>query len=138
VSFRWLDAGLAAPCVLRIVAGDHVMLLTGGLDAVAQARLLERGSVMKSEVVVVPRHGSLAALNAQFVEATRPQAAIVVADGAVLAAVRERWQASGARWHATHACGAIQVNLFSNQTALVQAPFARGWRWPWRAVCPRQ
>lgn len=138
VDFSWLESGVAAGCVLRVRSAGGSLLLTGAIDATAQLRMVREGAALRSDVVIVPRHGSAAASTAAFAAAVAPRWAIVISNGAVPDAVALRWRAVGTAWRATRDCGALQFSLSAHQVTDPQAIFDSPWHWPWRAACPRQ
>ncbi len=61
-------------CVLKISAGHHALLLTGDIEAAAEAHLVktERGR-LSADVLVAPHHGSDTSSTAAFVRAVSPK-----------------------------------------------------------------
>lgn len=87
VVFEWLHparAELADPwispndrsCVLRIATRHGAALLTGDVERAGEAALLARGSPLRTEVLVVPHHGSGTSSTPAFVEAVSPKWAV--------------------------------------------------------------
>jgi competence protein ComEC len=109
-------SGNDASCVLQISAGSHRLLLTGDIERAAEAELLRSGNLQTVDVVVVPHHGSRTSSSPSFVQALRPELAIISAGfgnrwGLPHAEVIERWRASGAQVLTTAASGAISLRL---------------------------
>ena len=106
--------GNADSCVLRAVdQHGRSALLTGDLEAAQEALLVQRGTPLQADVVVVPHHGSNTSSSAAFVQAVRPQVALVQAGyrnrfGHPTAAVVQRYAAVGAQVVATPQCGAAR------------------------------
>lgn len=104
-------------CVLRISAGAHALLLTGDVQALAEARMLEtaRGK-LTAEVLVVPHHGSRSSSTPAFVAAVSPRYALVPAGwanrwGFPKPQVVECYQAAGAQLEVTGISGALQLRM---------------------------
>jgi competence protein ComEC len=101
-------------CVLRVVARQRSMLLTGDIERAAEAELAEKS--IRSDVLLVPHHGSRTSSTAQFIAAVSPGWAVVPVgyrsrfghpNGEVLA----RYGAAGAAILRTDLDGAISVRL---------------------------
>jgi competence protein ComEC len=124
VRFEFLHPG-AAParmsrrndgsCVLRISAGGHALLLTGDIERGAELELLQSETV-RSDVLVVPHHGSRTSSSPEFVAAVAPRWAIVPVGyrsrfGHPHPQVLERYRAAGAEILRTDRDGAVEVRL---------------------------
>jgi competence protein ComEC len=108
--------GNDASCVLRISVGHHALLLTGDIEARAERDLLQSGASLRSDVAVVPHHGSLTSSSTAFVTAVRPEFAVVSAGfrnrwGFPRPQVVARWESAGARVLNTATSGAIHLRL---------------------------
>jgi competence protein ComEC len=120
VHFEWLHPGDQpherdndSSCVLRVSAGEHRFLLTGDIEAGAEAELLEAAAPGVVEVVVAPHHGSRTSSSAAFVEETRPRWVVFTVGhrnrwGFPAPAVAARWERVGAHTLRTSASGAIE------------------------------
>ena len=64
-------------CVLRVEAGGASMLLTGDIERAAEFALLEGNP--KSDVLLVPHHGSRTSSSDEFIAAVAPRWAVVPA-----------------------------------------------------------
>jgi competence protein ComEC len=132
-------AGNNASCVVRIEsAGGHVALLTGDIEAAVEDRLVaEQAAALRTDVLVVPHHGSLTSSTAAFVAAAGA--------GTVLYPVGyrnryhfprpeivARYRATGARQYDTASHGAVRVSLPADghdlQTTAWRCVSARYWR----------
>jgi competence protein ComEC len=101
---------------LRVGTARRAALLTGDIEAAAEARLLRAAAPLATSILKVPHHGSRTSSGPAFVAAARPDVAIVSvgADnryGLPAAAVEARYRATGACVLRTDHCGAITVTL---------------------------
>ncbi|HKX39620.1 MAG TPA: DNA internalization-related competence protein ComEC/Rec2, partial [Burkholderiaceae bacterium] len=109
----------AMSCVLRVSAsatgGDgsgRSALLTGDIERDQEAQLLLRvPEALRSEVLIVPHHGSRTSSTAAFLDAVRPRVAVFQAGyrnrfGHPAPDVLERYRERGIRRVASPACGA--------------------------------
>jgi competence protein ComEC len=64
---------------LRIVYGETEFLLTGDAGSEAEEAMLRSGADLRADVLKLGHHGSRTATSERFLEAVRPQAAIVSA-----------------------------------------------------------
>jgi competence protein ComEC len=124
-------------CVLKVVAGGASMLLTGDIERSAELQLL--GKEIKSDIVLVPHHGSRGSSTREFVEAVSPRWAVVPAGyrnrfGHPHPEVLERYRAAGARVVRTDLDGAIHAVL-SGRELRIERERARRPRY-WRQVPP--
>jgi competence protein ComEC len=106
-------------CVLRVSAGGRAILLAGDIERAAEAQLLARGAPLRSDVLVMPHHGSRTSSSAPFLQAVAPGWAIAAAGyrnrfGHPSAEVLERYRAAGARVLRTDLDGAVHVRLGSS------------------------
>jgi competence protein ComEC len=104
-----------ASCVLRIAAGERAMLLAGDIERRAEAELAARGG-LRSDVLLMPHHGSRSSSSAAFLEAVRPRLAVAAAGyrnrfGHPAADVLARYAAVGARVLRTDREGAVTLRL---------------------------
>ncbi len=109
----------ALSCVLRVqgVAGGRPrnLLLTGDIEAAQEAALLARsGSALRSDVLLVPHHGSRTSSTLAFLEAVQPGVAVVQAGyrsryGHPAPAVMARYQQAGITVQRSDDCGAWQL-----------------------------
>jgi competence protein ComEC len=106
----------ARSCVLRITAHDRRVLLPADIERDVETRLSSRPEQVRSEVLLVPHHGSRSSSTPEFIAAVAPRFAIVAAGYRnrfrhPAAEVVERYQASGARLLRTDRDGAVKVVL---------------------------
>ena len=104
----------ALSCVLRVQAADgRSLLLAGDIEAAQEAALLARRGVagLRSQVLLVPHHGSRTSSTQAFIEAVAPGTAVVQAGfgnrfGHPAAEVAVRYQGLGVVLLRSDACGA--------------------------------
>ncbi|HXW10703.1 MAG TPA: DNA internalization-related competence protein ComEC/Rec2 [Steroidobacteraceae bacterium] len=123
VQFEWLHPGPEAyardndgSCVLRVRAGDRTALVTGDVEAQAEADLLATTALAPVDVLVAPHHGSRTSSTAPFVAACRPAWVVYAVGhrnrwGFPYAGVVERYDAVGARGLRTSSSGALTFRL---------------------------
>lgn len=109
-----VHSGNDASCVLLVETGERRTLLTGDIEAPAEASLVRRGVVPRVGVVTIPHHGSRTSSIAPFVRSLSPGYAIVSAAyanqwGFPKPDVVARWRANGATVLNTAASGAVSV-----------------------------
>ena len=103
-------------CVLLVEAGRYRLLLTGDIEAGAEAELVQRGLLEQTDVVTVPHHGSRTSSSRAFVNRLAPRYAVVTAGfgnrwGFPSKDVVSRWRAHGSTVLETAASGAIGMSL---------------------------
>lgn len=69
----------AMSCVLRISNGVQSALLVGDIEQLQEAQLLAGGQVLKSDVLLVPHHGSKTSSSEAFLDGVQPRFALVQA-----------------------------------------------------------
>ncbi len=101
-------------CVLRVAGKAHSALLTGDIEARAEAALARRHPSLAADVLITPHHGSASSSTAPFVAAVRPAHAIHSAAhgnryGFPAPAVTARYTAVGSTQWITGAVGAVRI-----------------------------
>jgi competence protein ComEC len=144
VEFEWLHPGPKryerdndSSCVLLIRAGGHALLLTGDIEAEAEADLVDAHSALDVDVVVVPHHGSRTSSTQGFVTATRPEWVIYPVGlhnrwGFPVRRVVERWERVGAGDVRTSTGGAITMVLDPRQPLRSPVQWRLEHPRPWR------
>jgi competence protein ComEC len=123
-------------CVLRVDTGGSAMLLTGDIERAAE-RAIARAGAARTEVLLVPHHGSRSSSSPPFLATVRPRLAVVSAGyrnrfGHPAAEVLERYAAAGVRILRTERDGAVTVRLGPDGAAAFaeRARRARYWHVP--------
>ncbi len=101
--------------LLRVSFGQRSFLLTGDIEKAAEARLVEAGIDLRSDVLKVAHHGSRTSTTQEFLNRVQPQHTVIsVAEpspyGHPHPEVVERLQASGAHLWQTSRCGAVTIS----------------------------
>ena len=127
VSVLWPPAGEKSTnndsIVLRLRYGERSILLTGDIEQSAERALRASQQQLQADVIKVPHHGSKTSSTQDFVNAVRPQFAIVSVGrksrfGHPHEEVVERWQSSGATVLTTGDCGMITITTDGHKVSL--------------------
>jgi len=102
----------ATSCVLRVGAATGSVLLAGDIERAQERALVDAGADLRSDVLLVPHHGSKTSSTAEFIEAVQPRLALVQAGyrnrfGHPAPDVVARYTARGVRVVASPGCGAM-------------------------------
>ncbi|MBD9480966.1 DNA internalization-related competence protein ComEC/Rec2 [Pseudoxanthomonas sp. PXM02] len=149
VRFRFLHPGLHFPylgneasCVLKVETAHGGLLLPGDIGAIVERGLVHRdAAALRSEVVVVPHHGSAGSSDPAFITAVSPRL-VLNASGAgnrfghPRAEVVARWRRRGAEVLDTQSGGALRVWLGEEGLQVRERRHDRA-RW-WDAVRRQQ
>jgi competence protein ComEC len=124
-------------CVLRISNGSHSALLAGDIEQAQEAQLLDRAArvgatSLKSDLLVVPHHGSKFSSSAAFLTAVQPRIALVQAGyrnrfGHPAESVLARYAKAQIQVVDTPRCGAVTWQ--SAQSAQVSCQRSQGLRY---------
>jgi competence protein ComEC len=131
----------ALSCVLRVVGADGASaLLTGDVEAPGEARLVARardrpadpGVPLRSDILVVPHHGSHTSSTDAFLDAVRPRVAVIQVGyrsryGHPAPVVVARYAAHGIAVVRTDHCGAWL--WVGGQARCTRALRRRYWQW---------
>jgi len=104
----------AMSCVLRISNGAQAALLAGDLEQAQEARLVVSGVNLKSDVLLVPHHGSKTSSSAAFLDAVQPQIALVQ---------------SGYRNRYGHPADPVLVRYFERTIRVIDSPHCGAATW---------
>ena len=121
-------------CVLRIAAGSQAMLLTGDIERGAEGAMLAGGRALRSDILLVPHHGSRTSSTEEFIAAVAPRRAIVAVGyrsrfGHPHPLVLERYRAAGVDVARTDLDGAITVRLDGERLELESERKSRARYW---------
>jgi competence protein ComEC len=122
-------------CVLRVDTEGASILLTGDIEWRAEAELVAADRArLRSDVLLVPHHGSRTSSSPAFLEAVSPRIALVSAGwrnrfGQPAAPVLARYAARGTRIQRTDIEGALRVTLPATP---VESASVRRLAWPLR------
>ena len=129
-------------CVLRIsAAGQPAALLTGDIEREQEWALVGRlGEALRSEVLVVPHHGSRTSSTPVFIEAVRPRVAVVQSGyrnrfGHPAEDVEQRYRERGLTWVNSPVCGAWRWRSDESGAGSCQRDLARRY-WHHRPADP--
>lgn len=122
-------------CVLKVEAGGRAMLLTGDIERFAELDLVRRvPGALRSDVLLVPHHGSRTSSSPEFLEAVRPATAVTPVGylnrfGHPNAEVLDRYAAAGVPVRRTDLEGALTVRLGAGGVAIEGERALRGRYW---------
>ena len=111
-------------CVLKVEAGGRSMLLTGDIERLAEVDLVRRESAaLRSDVLLVPHHGSRTSSSPEFLAAVQPAVAVTPVGyrnrfGHPNAEVLQRYAEAGIPVRRTDLEGALTVRLAEAGVAL--------------------
>ena len=113
-------------CVLRIQTARSSLLLAGDIEAREETDLVQQwGGALRSDVLLVPHHGSRTSSTSGWLDMVRPHTAWVQAGyrnryGHPAPEVVERYQARGIQLLDTARCGAIQWSSLEPSTMMCE------------------
>ena len=106
----------ALSCVIRVAGRDRSALLTGDIERDQEASLVvAHGSDLKSDVLIVPHHGSKTSSSVAFLDAVRPAVAVIQA---------------GYRNRFGHPAEEVLVRYRERGIAVIASPVCGAWHWP--------
>jgi len=119
-------------CVLRIAAEGGAILLTGDIERAAEKSLL--GAALKSDVLLVPHHGSRTSSTPEFIAAVAPRWAVVAAGyrnrfGHPNGEILERYRRAGVQIARTDLQGSISIRLSAQGVGVEGERTRRGRYW---------
>ncbi|MCA0239796.1 MAG: DNA internalization-related competence protein ComEC/Rec2 [Proteobacteria bacterium] len=104
-------------CVLQVRGAQGRALLTGDIERAQEAALLQRlgADGLRSEVLLVPHHGSKTSSGAGFIDAVAPQVAVVQA---------------GYRSRFGHPAAEVVARYAAREVPVVRSDDCGAWHWP--------
>lgn len=134
-TWQWAQGrtGNQRSCVLLIEAGGERLLLTGDIDAAAEAALLASDMPRPVHWLLAPHHGSRSSSSAVLLEGLAPQHALIVRGrhnqfGHPHPEVLARYRQFGAQVHDTALSGALQLTLGEHGGVRGEREKRRFWR----------
>jgi competence protein ComEC len=125
----------AMSCVLRVSGSRDSVLLTGDIERDQELALVAaHGDALRSDVLIVPHHGSRTSSSPAFLDAVRPRVAIVQAGyrnrfGHPVVDVMLRYEERGITLRESSSCGAWLWPQPGNEAGLCwRATSQRYWR----------
>ncbi len=136
-------SGNDASCVLQVETNGERLLLTGDIEAPGERALLSRvGAGLRSDILVVPHHGSRTSSTPAFVQAVAPRWALFAAGyrnryGFPRDEIRARYREQGSQQLISAETGAIGIRLGAGilDQAVLQRAVARHY-WDLPATVP--
>lgn len=104
----------AMSCVLRIGNGTRTALLVGDIEQPQEARLVQAQADLKADVLLLPHHGSKTSSSTAFLDAVKPEVAIVQA---------------GYRNRFGHPAAPVLERLRARDVATVDSPHCGAYTW---------
>jgi competence protein ComEC len=136
------DLGANSSCVLHIEGPGGSVLLTGGIDAAVEARLVQRFDGPPVDILVLSAGGHRRAGSDEFLAAVSPEVALASVRahdrfGRPHPEVVDALERAGARLVTTAECGAVRVRLKAGESPEVRSMASLAPRfWRSRRECP--
>jgi competence protein ComEC len=111
-------------CVLLVAAGTTRILISGDIEARTERELLARAAPLRSEILIVPHHGSTTSSTPDFIAAVQPDIAVFSSGyrnrfGHPRAEVLARYRSQGSRILRTDRDGALVFEVGEDGTRIV-------------------
>jgi competence protein ComEC len=105
-------------CVVRVQARSAAVLLTGDLEAAQEKALVASGAELRSDVLLVPHHGSKTSSSGALIAAVAPRVALIQSGyrnrfGHPARPVVERYVAADVALFDSPRCGAMRWSSVS-------------------------
>jgi competence protein ComEC len=106
----------ALSCVLRIASAQGRVLLTGDIEREQESALVaQHGAALRSDVLVVPHHGSKTSSSTAFLDAVAPRLAVIQA---------------GYRNRFGHPAPDVVARYAERGIQVIHSPACGAWAWP--------
>lgn len=114
-------------CVIRITDGRYSVLLTGDIDALSEMLIARNSyqysSILPSDILIVPHHGSKTSSSIHFVQQTHAEMAIASLAknnqwGLPSPIVKQRYKDQGINWWDTGNAGQISIQFEENNWSI--------------------
>lgn len=120
-------------CILRVIAGEHALLIMGDVSAKGEAQLIaQHGTQLHSNVLVLGHHGSQSASSGAFLDSVSPH--IAIASSGFANHFRHPNPSVQQRLHSRHIAlwrtdtqGSLHLSLGNNNTLTLPQAQARYW-----------
>lgn len=118
-------------CVLRVSNSKHSVLLTGDIEKRAEHQLVNRaGEKLRSDILLVPHHGSRTSSSIGFIKAVDPTLALSSSGyrnrfNHPVLAIQQRYQKLNIPFYDTQKTGEIQLYLSSQDDQRVIQPMRK-------------
>src|SRR4029078_3046033 len=122
-------------CVIRVSGAGGSVLLTGDIEARAESMLLAHGAAaVRSDLLIVPHHGSRTSSTPAFIAAVRPAVAVYTAGyrnrfGHPRPEIGARYAAAGIRAYRTDYDGALTFDFGTGAPLVPSLERARATRY---------
>ena len=136
------DTGNNGSCVIRAVAGESAVLLTGDIEEPVESTLIDRHEV-RASLLLVPHHASATSSSPAFLEAVNPLLALASYGyrnrfALPSPVVVDRYRSRGIPVLGTVSEGAIEIDLYPDGAMSAPRRFRREHKryWQWREEGP--
>ncbi|WP_289508435.1 DNA internalization-related competence protein ComEC/Rec2 [Pseudoalteromonas phenolica] len=122
-----MDSDNNNSCVAKVTGPSGSILLTGDIEFEAEKQLVERyGQILRSDILLVPHHGSKTSSSAEFLETVKPEIGLISRNyfspwHLPHKTVKERYSSQNIKLIDTALSGQITINFFDDYYEVEQA-----------------
>jgi competence protein ComEC len=122
-----MDSDNNNSCVAKVTGPGGSILLTGDIEYEAEKRLVERyGQILRSDILLVPHHGSKTSSSAAFLETVKPEIGLISRNyfspwHLPHKTIKERYSSQNIKLIDTALSGQITVKFFEDSYKVEQA-----------------